>query len=100
MEKIKQAVILCGGLGTRLRPITNSIPKPMVEINNIPFLWYLLDKISENGIKRFLILTGYLGDKIQTYFGDGKDFNWTINYSHGPYDWNTGRRLWEAKDLR
>ena len=99
MEKIKQAVILCGGLGTRLRPITNSIPKPMVEVNKIPFLWYLLDKIADNGIKRFLLLTGYLGDKIQNYFGDGKDFNWTINYSHGPYDWNTGRRLWEAKDL-
>jgi len=99
MKKIEQAVILCGGLGTRLRPITNSIPKPMVGINKIPFLWYLLDKISDNGIKRFLILTGYLGDKIQNYFGDGKKFNWVINYSHGPYNWDTGRRLWEAKDL-
>ncbi len=97
-EKIKQAVFLCGGLGTRLRPITNEIPKPMVEINKIPFLWYLLDKVSDNGINKFLLLTGYLGDTIQKYFGDGKKFNWFIEYSHGPSDWDTGRRLWEAKD--
>ncbi len=99
MDKIKQAVILCGGLGTRLSPITETIPKPMVKINKIPFLWYLLDKISDNGIKRFLLLTGYLGDSIQSYFEDGKKFNWIINYSKGPYYWDTGRRIWEAQDL-
>ena len=99
MDKIKQAVILCGGLGTRLLPITNTIPKPMVEINKIPFLWYLLDKISDNGIKRFLLLTGYLGNNIQNFFGDGEKFNWKINYSKGPHNWDTGRRIWEAKDL-
>ena len=99
MDKIKQAVILCGGLGTRLSPITDTIPKPMVEINKIPFLWYLLDKISDNGIKRFLLLTGYLGDNIQSYFGNGRKFNWIIEYSKGPINWDTGRRIWEAKDL-
>ena len=97
-KKIQQAVFLCGGLGTRLRPITNKIPKPVVEINKIPFLWYLLDRVSDNGIKRFLLLTGYLGSEIKNYFGDGKKFNWFIDYSHGPSDWDTGRRLWEAKD--
>ena len=97
-KKIKQAVFLCGGLGTRLRPITKKIPKPMIEINKIPFLWYLLDKVSDNGINKFLLLTGYLGDQIQKYFGDGRNFNWSIEYSHGPIDWDTGRRIWEAKD--
>ena len=97
-KKIKQAVFLCGGLGTRLRPITNKIPKPMVEINKIPFLWYLLNKVSDNGINRFLLLTGYLGSTIQEYFGDGNNFNWSIDYSHGPINWDTGRRLWEARD--
>ncbi len=97
-KKIKQAVVLCGGLGTRLRPITNKIPKPMVEINKIPFLWYLLDKVSDNGIDRFLLLTGYLGEEIHKYFGDGSKFNWIIEYSDGPSSWDTGRRLWEAKD--
>ena len=41
---IKQAIILCGGLGTRLKPITNKIPKPMVKLNNKPFILYLIEQ--------------------------------------------------------
>lgn len=95
----QQAVLLCGGLGTRLRPITDNIPKPMVPVNGKPFLYYLLDQLSEQGIKRFVLLTGYLGDQISTYFGDGSDWGWEITYSQGPADWDTGRRIWEAKEL-
>ena len=100
MKNLNQAVILCGGLGTRLRPITNSIPKPMVEINKKPFLWYLLDKLSSNpnNIKNFVLLTGYLHDKIKNFFKDGKQFGWQITYRSGPSYWETGRRLWEAKE--
>lgn len=47
---IKQAVILAGGQGIRLRPLTNKIPKPMVMVNNRPFLSYLIDMLKENGI--------------------------------------------------
>ena len=100
MKNLNQAVILCGGLGTRLRPITNSIPKPMVEINKKPFLWYLLDKLSShpNNIKNFVLLTGYLQDKIKNFFKDGKQFGWQIKYCSGPSCWETGRRIWEAKE--
>ena len=100
MKNLNQAVIFCGGLGTRLRPITNSIPKPMVEINKKPFLWYLLDKLSShpNNIKNFVLLTGYLEEKIKNFFQDGKQFGWKISYSSGPKEWETGRRLWEAKE--
>ena len=93
----KQAVILCGGLGSRLRPFTDEIPKPMVLCNGKPFLLYLLQQLHEQGIKKFIILTGYLGEKIETYFGDGSNFGWEIVYSLGPVHWDTGRRLWEAK---
>lgn len=93
-----QAVIFCGGLGTRLRPLTNSLPKPMAPIIDKPFLEYLLHQLSEQGIKRFVLLTGYLGEMIQDYFGDGHDWSWEIEYSHGPEEWDTGRRLWETRE--
>jgi len=93
---IKQAVLLCGGLGTRLRPITNSTPKPMVLVNGLPFLHHLLRQLSEQGIRNFLLLTGYLEDQIKGYFKDGSKWNWKITYSNGPIEWDTGRRLWEA----
>jgi len=94
----QQAVILCGGLGTRMLPYTKTIPKPMVNCNGKPFLWYLLHQLEEQGIKRFLLLTGYLAEKIEDYFGDGRLWGWQIQYSQGPVEWDTGKRLWEAKE--
>lgn len=61
---LEQAVILCGGMGTRLRPLTDNLPKPMVEVNGKPFLYHLLKQLSEQGVTRFLLLTGYLGERI------------------------------------
>jgi len=92
-----QAVILCGGLGTRMRPLTDNMPKPMVPVNGKPFLFYLLQQLSEQGICRFLLLTGYLGAQIVEYFQDGSKWNWSIEYSQGPAEWDTGRRMWEAR---
>ena len=95
----KQAVILCGGLGTRLKPYTLSNPKPMILCNEMPFIWHLINQLSEQGISKFVLLTGYLGEKIQDYFGNGNRFGWDINYSFGPVEWDTGKRLWEANKL-
>ena len=99
MKKPQQAVILCGGMGTRLQPFTKTIPKPMILCNKKPFLWYLLHQLHEQGITRFVLLTGYLGEKIKSYFGNGSAWGWQIEYSFGPVEWNTGKRIWEAKDL-
>ena len=106
MESIKidinrpqQAVILCGGMGTRLRPYTITTPKPMVLCNKKPFLWYLLSQLHDEGINRFVLLTGYLGENIKNYFGNGNTWGWQIDYSIGPVKWDTGKRIWEAKDL-
>ena len=71
---VNQAVILAGGLGTRLRPITDTIPKPMVPIHGKPFLEYLLELLKENGIKEVVLCLGYLPEKITEYFGDGSKF--------------------------
>jgi histidinol-phosphate phosphatase family protein len=93
----RQAVILCGGLGTRLRPLTDSLPKPMVMVNDRPFLHHLLDQLAIQGIYKFILLVGYLGEQITNYFGDGSRYGWSINYSVGPAEWDTGRRVWEAR---
>lgn len=96
---LKQAVILCGGIGSRLRPFTDNTPKPMVQIGTKPFLYYLLQQIAEQGISEFIILTGYKHNQIVDYFGDGKRFGWSINYSHGSVEWETGKRIWEARKI-
>ena len=98
MNRPKQAVILCGGRGTRLRPYTDHMPKPMVSCNEKPFLWYLLQQMSDQGIREFVLLTGYLGGNIESYFGDGGSWGWDIQYSEGPVDWDTGKRVWEARE--
>ena len=64
IKKIDQAVILAGGIGKRLKPITNSIPKPLANINGSPFLDYLIKSVRDLGINKILILTGYKSDKI------------------------------------
>jgi histidinol-phosphate phosphatase family protein len=99
MQKLDQAVILCGGKGTRLLPYTSKVPKPMILCNDKPFLWYLLNQLYQQGISRFVLLTGYLSDTIEEYFKDGSSFGWEISYSKGPVNWLTGRRLWEAKSF-
>ena len=57
--KLQQAVILAGGRGERLRPLTDSMPKPMAPVNGIPFLDYLINSIIMAGIDNILILLGY-----------------------------------------
>jgi histidinol-phosphate phosphatase family protein len=95
----RQAAILCGGLGKRLRPITDTLPKPMVPINGRPFLEYLLEQLKDQGVSEILLMTGYLGEQIQEYFGPGSNWGLDIQYSNGPTEWDTGRRLYEARSL-
>jgi len=76
-----QAVILAGGRGTHLKPLTDNLPKPMVLIHGKPFLEYLIKFLNQQGFKKFLILSGYLGEQIENYFKDGKAFGVQIKYS-------------------
>lgn len=71
------AVILCGGLGTRLREETEFKPKPMVEIGGRPILWHIMKHYRTYGIDRFVLCLGYKGDVIRDYF---------INYHHRSHD--------------
>lgn len=65
---ISDAIILAGGLGTRLRPIVNDVPKPMAPVNGKPFLEYLLIYLRQQGIRRVVLSTGYRWEQIFQYF--------------------------------
>jgi len=81
-KKEYQALILVGGLGTRLRPYTEQVPKPMVEIEGRPFLEFKIESLRKHGIKDFILLIGHLGEKVEEHFGDGKRFGINIQYSY------------------
>jgi histidinol-phosphate phosphatase family protein len=88
----RQAVILAGGRGTRMRPLTTTRPKPMVEFHGKPFLEYLIEMLREQGFERALLLLGYLPDVIQDHFGDGGRWGLEIDYSiSGPDDLTVSR---------
>lgn len=75
------AAILSGGLGTRLRPLTNNCAKVMVEVNGKPFICYLLEMLKNRGIRHIVMCIGYMGDQIQTYLGNGSRLGMEIEYS-------------------
>jgi D-glycero-D-manno-heptose 1,7-bisphosphate phosphatase len=71
----------------------------LAPVQGRPFLAYLLDQIREQQIRRIVLLTGYRGEMIRDYFGDGSATGVHIDYSTGPVDWETGRRIWEARTM-
>ena len=88
-----QAVILAGGRGTRLRPLTDTMPKPMILAAGKPFLEHLIELLAGQGIRRIVLLLGYLPEVIQGYFGDGSRWGVHIQYCVSPVNDETGRRL-------
>jgi mannose-1-phosphate guanylyltransferase len=80
-----KAMILAAGKGTRVRPLTDSIPKPMVPIINRPLLEFLVDLLRRHGFDEIMISTSYLANHIENYFGDGSRFGVQIGYSFEGY---------------
>jgi NDP-sugar pyrophosphorylase family protein len=66
--------ILCGGLGTRMRPHTLTVPKPLIEVNGEPFLAHLLRAVARRGVREVVLLVGHLGEQIVAAVGDGTPF--------------------------
>ena len=89
--------ILAGGLGTRLRPITELIPKALIEVAGKPFIAHQLNYLQKQGIKKVVICIGYLGELIQETVGDGSQWDIQIAYSYdGPILLGTGGALKQA----
>lgn len=75
-----KAVILVGGQGTRLRPLTVNVPKPMVPLANKPFVSFVIERLRDHGIEEVIFSMGYLPDGIRSYFGDGSSFGLKLTY--------------------
>ena len=73
--------ILAGGLATRLHPTTLTIPKSLIKVAGKPFIFYQLKYLRQKGVKKVVLCTGYLGEMIKSYVGDGSKFDLKISYS-------------------
>ena len=98
-QRPTQAVILAGGQGTRLRPLTESVPKPMVQVGGKPFLEYQIEQLRDQGFERVVLLLGHLPDVVRDYFGVGRRWDLSIEYSVTAVDDDTGRRIKLAEPL-
>jgi NDP-sugar pyrophosphorylase family protein len=76
-----KAIIIAGGKGERLRPLTNNLPKPMIEVAGKPILEHIITLFNKNGIRDFILALCYLPKKITSYFGNGKKFGVKITYT-------------------
>lgn len=91
--------ILAGGLATRLRPITEKIPKSLVEVAGEPFIRHQLRLLRNSGIERVVLCAGHLGEMIEDEVGDGADFGLRVSYSFdGPKLLGTGGALRRARE--
>ena len=79
-EYKNKIVLMVGGLGTRLKPLTNDIPKPLLKVGNKPILETIIENFSKYGFKHFILSVNYKSEMIQEYFGNGSHFGVTIEY--------------------
>lgn len=91
-----EAILLCGGLGTRLRSVVSDRPKPMADIAGKPFLHYLVKMLSESGVKHLIFALGYMGEQIEAYFQSGEDYGLSISYSYEDSPLGTGGAIRNA----
>jgi len=92
-----QAVILAGGLGTRMRPITNTIPKPMIPVLDKPFLQWQIELLTSFGLQRILLLVGHDGEHIKQHFAARAPAHCDISYSYEEHPLGTGGALKNAE---
>lgn len=92
--------VVAGGLATRLRPITQKIPKSLIDVAGRPFVARQLDYLQRQGVTRVVLCLGYLGEQIEAFVGDGSAFGLEVRYSwDGPHLLGTGGALKQALPL-
>lgn len=94
-----KAMILAAGIGQRMRPLTNHLPKPMLPVGGKPLLRYHLEALANIGVRDVVINLAYLGDKIRTFVGNGAAFGVKVSYSEEPEPLETGGALLHALPL-
>ncbi|MFA6232585.1 MAG: sugar phosphate nucleotidyltransferase [Bacteroidota bacterium] len=93
-----KAVIMAGGFGTRLRPLTCNIPKPMVPVVNRPMMQHIVDLLKEHGFNEIISLLFYHPNAIRNYFGEGRDFGISMQYVHAEADFGTAGSVRNASE--
>lgn len=94
-----KAVILAGGFGKRLKPLTNDRPKPMIEVSGVPILEWQIDWLHMNDINEVVICLGYLHEVVVNHIGSGKKFGVKVGYSMEEEPLGTGGALKNASSL-
>ena len=79
-----KAVILAAGKGTRMKELTNEVPKPMLKVQGKPILEHIIEGVMQSGIRDFCIITGFKDETIESYFGDGSKWGIAIRYCVQP----------------
>ncbi len=96
--EVKKAFLLTGGKGTRLRPLTNKKPKPLIEVGGKPIAERVVEWLKRYGIEEVVFATGYKAGMIEGYFGDGSDYGMKFSYSKEEKPLGTGGCLRLAQD--
>ncbi len=94
-----KAIIMAGGKGTRLMPLTGKMPKPMVNLLDKPVLCYTLALLRKHGVTDIGVTVGYMADKIESYFGDGEDFGVRLTYFEEETPLGTAGGVRRAEDF-
>lgn len=94
-----QALILAGGEGTRLRPLTSTIPKPVVRLAGRPFIVYMLEWLRSHGVEEAILACGFMAEDVRAVLGDGTDLGLRLLYVEEPRPLGTGGALRFAQDL-
>jgi len=94
-----RAVVLAGGLGTRLGPLAEGLPKAMVPVGGRPFLDYVVQQLAGQGFKEILLLVGYRAELLEAHFGEGSPWGIRIRYSRESEPMGTGGALHLAREF-
>lgn len=87
------AVMMAGGLGSRLSPLTDTCPKPLLMMGNKPILTHIIEELRDQGVRRFILSVNYLAEMLVSHYGDGSDLDVYIDYVHETTRMGTGGAL-------
>ena len=97
--KITKAVLLAAGKGTRMRELTNELPKPMIAVRGKPILQHIVEGLRDAGVTHFLIIVGWRAEVVREFFGDGSRFGVSVEYERQVVQDGTGRVVELAKNF-
>jgi len=99
VENETKILVLAGGMGTRLRPLTHTVPKVLVPVLGRPFLEFVLQDLAHQGFNRFVLSVGFLADQVEAHFGDGGRLGYQVEYAREEEPLGTGGAIRHALGL-